>query len=250
VPRSAGLINQQSAGTSTAHHTMSPAFCTLPRCHHPMQPPPHVLPIAREKPTFRPRFPRASWLSCGNVPFRRVVPRLSLGCSRCRRTASRTRFPAPAQLQRSSTAKLPFRSCSSPPRPARHPAASFVWGAVHRPLLGLVCPQLLNAAFGLKFAERLVEMHPADAGDSRASATQLLRDSLFRYPTLRAAAAVTACGGAAWLCVAARVMAKVLPPADSVLLQVATHSHSACGSGEQQQGMRGQGSMPRCRAGV
>jgi hypothetical protein len=42
-------------------------------------------------------------------------------------------------------------------------------------------------------------MYPAEAGDARSAVANLLRDALFRCPTLQAAASMTKAGATAWL---------------------------------------------------
>jgi hypothetical protein len=42
-------------------------------------------------------------------------------------------------------------------------------------------------------------MYPAEAGDARSAVANVLRDALFRCPTLQAAASMTKAGATAWL---------------------------------------------------
>ena len=83
----------------------------------------------------------------------------------------------------------------------RDELVSFVWGAVHVPLPVPLYHELLKITFGHDLAERLIDMYRVEAHDARPAAAQLLRDALFRCPTLQAAAAITKSGGTAWLCV-------------------------------------------------
>jgi para-nitrobenzyl esterase len=76
---------------------------------------------------------------------------------------------------------------------------SFVWSAVRVPLPVPVYHELLTLLFGHDFAQRLIAMYPAAAHDARPAAADLLRDSLFRCPTLQAAADITSAGAVAWL---------------------------------------------------
>ena len=81
----------------------------------------------------------------------------------------------------------------------RDELVSFVWGAVRFPLPSAAYHELLKVVFGHAFAQRLIEMYPGDARDARPSAADLLRDALFRCPTLLAASYITKTGAATWL---------------------------------------------------
>jgi hypothetical protein len=54
-------------------------------------------------------------------------------------------------------------------------------------------------------------MYPSEAGDARSAVANLLRDALFRCPTLQAAASMTKAGATAWL----------------LALYLSNHSHAA-----------------------
>jgi para-nitrobenzyl esterase len=81
----------------------------------------------------------------------------------------------------------------------RDELVSFVWGAVRVRVPAAVFHELLHLLFGRDLAQRLIEMYPSAAHDARAAAADLLRDALFRCPTLQAAAGMTDAGATAWL---------------------------------------------------